>query len=89
MRRLRDVRVGETVYSWSPAMCIDRERSCFLDPEAWVSSEDLRSLLTALKITRGEEGWDVCILRRDAVWQPSKVPGDYYPVRTLAESASD
>jgi hypothetical protein len=66
-------------------MWIDRERSCFLHPNADVYPDDLGGALTALKITRGEDGWGVCILREDALWQPGGVPDHYYPVRTLTE----
>jgi hypothetical protein len=87
LRRLRDVRVGETVYSSPAAMWIDRERSCFLDPKEIVFSEDCGLGLSELKITRGEDGWDVCILRKNALWQPAviPIPEHYYPVRTLTE----
>ena len=68
-------------------MWIDRERSCFLDPEEVVFPDDVGGALSTLKISRGEDGWDVCILRRDALWKPGviAIPDHYYPVRTLTE----
>jgi hypothetical protein len=88
IRCVRDVRVGETVYSSRTAMWIDRERSCFFGPQEVVFPDDSGGALTALKITRGEDGWDVCILRKNALWQPADfpIPDHYYPVRTLTEA---
>jgi hypothetical protein len=86
-RHVEDVKVGETVYSWLGAMWIDAERSCFLDPKETVFPGDSGSAFTVLKITRGEDGWDVCILRKNVFWQPSRlIPDHYYPVRTLTEA---
>jgi hypothetical protein len=81
-RCLRDVQIGETVYSWEAAMCIDEERSCFLGPGSYVFSDDADGFST-VRITRTEEGWDVQVLSKEAKWEPRPVRHDYYPVRTL------
>lgn len=56
---IADMEKGHTAYSWCRAMVVDEDRSCYLRPDSVTFPKDLGSDLTALRITRGDDGWYV------------------------------
>jgi len=82
VKLLRDLKPGESAWIRWLGMVVDRDRRCFLRPEAEVHAEES---LERIRVTRTEAGFEVLIPQNPLEWTPGDfaVQEGYFPVLKL------
>lgn len=70
-RKLSDTQDGETVYVTFSALCVDRDRNCYLNPDADLTDNDL----FGISVTRIGDKWSVSV-RPHLDYEPRDMPLD-------------